>query len=68
MSPNDPVVQEASRLFIEQLRNRPEQVIANCNALVEGDGIRLDLVYTRKTYENPAEASIFDHLEKGGED
>lgn len=58
MSANDESVSEATKLFIFQLRTRPEQVTANCNALLEGSGFRLELKVL-----TPAQASLFDHLE-----
>ncbi len=62
MSPNNDQVVEATKLFIFQLRTRPENVIANCNALLEGSEFRLQLTRTQKEPATPAEASLYDHL------
>ena len=44
VSPNCQKVQEATQLFIMQLKERPENVVANCNALLEGCGFKLEMV------------------------
>lgn len=43
MSPNHEDIQKATLLFVGQLKLRPEQVLANINALLEGDGFRLKI-------------------------
>lgn len=40
----DDKVQQATALFVEQLRTRPENVVSNCNSLLSGSGFRLELV------------------------
>ena len=58
MSQNDQAVQDASLLFLSQLRTRPFQVVANINALLEGTGIELGFVQCPN--ETPANQSVFD--------
>lgn len=62
MSEDHEKSQNVTLLFVTQMRLRPEQVTASVNALLESDGLHLILVHTRATYQNPAQASIFDHL------
>ncbi len=69
MGNNDTVLEESTKLFIFQLRLRPENVVANCNALLEGSDFRLELV--RKSplpCQTPAEASLYDHMHYGDDE
>lgn len=43
MSPNDPKYQEMYELLVEQLLQRPEQVVANLNCLIQGRNINFEL-------------------------
>lgn len=52
MSGNDERVQEATLLFIEQIRVRPMQVVANLNSLLEEHGIELCFRQCRKPAKN----------------
>lgn len=63
MSANDETTQEATRLFIFQLKTRPENVVANCNALLDGSDFKIELVPTIRQPSNPQEASLFDFKE-----
>ena len=58
MSANDPRIQEASLLFVEQLRLRPYNVIANLNCLLEGTGIELG--FAQCPPQTPQAQSVFD--------
>lgn len=62
MSENCEKLQEATLLFVNHMRLRPEQLVSNVNALLECEGLHLILVHTRPTYQNPAQASLYDHL------
>jgi hypothetical protein len=59
MSVNDPRVQEAHELFVEQLRLRPYNVILNLNCLLEGTGIELGFVQC-PSQDTPHGQSVFD--------
>jgi len=61
MSPNCDALVETTKLFVEQIRSRPVQVVANLNCLLEDSGIQLEIVRPKEP-QTPAEASLFDHL------
>jgi hypothetical protein len=63
MSPNDDRIVEATLLFVSQLKQFPVNVVANCNALLEDSGIRLEIV-CEKEHKTPAEASLFDFQQR----
>jgi len=42
-SVNDEKYQEMYRLLVQQLLTRPEQVVANLNALLQGENINLEV-------------------------
>ena len=58
MSVNDQSVQDASLLFLSQLKVRPFTVIQNLNCLLEGTGIELGFVQCPT--QTPQGQSIFD--------
>ncbi len=60
MSPNRDEIVEATKLFVEQIRLRPMNVVANLNVLLEEHGIELAFVQCRQC-NIPQEASLFDH-------
>lgn len=62
MSCNRIACQEMHRLMVEHLKTRPEVFVANLNSLLEEDGLRLELIHVRATYQNPAQASLYEHL------
>ena len=67
MSPNTEAAQEATKLFVHQLRQRPENVVANLNCLLEGERFRLVLTDAEtRIPQCPAEASLYDHLDPEG--
>lgn len=58
MSPNRDEVVEATKLFVEQIRIRPMQVVANLNCLLEEHGI--ELCFRQCRTDTPQAQSVFD--------
>ena len=52
-SPNCMRCQEATLLFLEQLKKRPDIVTANLNALLTESGFQLEVVYKPKPSDCP---------------
>ena len=60
MSPNADEIVEATLLFVSQVKQRPDTVVANLNCLLDGEGFRLAVIPLVREPTTPAEASLFD--------
>ena len=60
MSPNCDEIVDATLLFVTQVKQRPDTVIANLNCLLEGEDFRLVVIPFVREPKTPAEASLFD--------